>query len=277
MNVNTEAVTVNGVSLDSYCYMLTDMSGLMSTPSKRGTNVTVPGRHGTIRVPRKRYEENDLILKMWVLGALPDGSVPSGSTELREFIKRRDELLRLFWAETCTIAYTRPDGTTIQCTCEVEDVVDFSRQWADPMASVSVALKMPGAFWEDATPVNQTITAGAPVDLTAFASATAPMQDLTLTFYGTTNNPRLVHGDKYFVYNGVISAGRQLVVPTTSWTPSAGTGTSWSPDIRQYEFGPGPQLFELDPLRSPFQIQYTHTGSGTPSMVISGRRKYLAP
>lgn len=276
MNINTEAVTVNGVSLDSYCYMLTDMSGLMSTPSKRGVNVTVPGRHGTIRVPRKRYEENDLILKMWVLGANPDGTIPAGSTELREFIKRRDELLRLFWAETCTIAYTRPDGTTVQCTCEVEDVVDFSRQWADPMASVSIALKMPGAFWEDATPVNQTITTGPAVDLTVFASATAPMQELTLTF-GPSNNPMLTHGQRYVKYNGVIAAGRQLELNTANWQVSSGTGTPWTPDLRQIEFGPGPTWFELDPMTTPFQATLTHTTGSAASVTVSGRRKYLAP
>jgi hypothetical protein len=277
MIVNTEAVTVNGVSLDSYCYMLTDMSGLMSTPSKRGVNVTVPGRHGTIRVPRKRYEENDLILKMWVVGANPDGTVPEGSTELKEFVKRRDELLRLFWAETCTIAYTRPDGTTIQCTCEVEDVVDFSRQWADPMASVSVALKNPGAFWEDATTYTQTITSGAAVDLTAFAAATAPMSELTITYTGTVNNPTLTHGNQYVTWNGVISAGRQLVINTANWTVGPGTGTAWTPDVRQVSFGQPGRWLELDPTVTPFQVQLSHTGSGTVSCVLAGKRKFLAP
>lgn len=275
----SESLTLNGVAVDTYAFMAPDLTGLMTGPSRRGENITVPGRHGAVVTPRKRFESNDLVLPLWINGCLPDGSIPSGSTEQIELFKRRDELLRLLYADPLRVAFTRPDGNEVAAVCEVSDVLDFTRQRMEPMAQVSVALNVPGAFWSDAATQTQTVTGttGAVQALSAFAAATAPMQDLTITFVGPISNPTLTHGNRYVTYNGAISAGRQLVISTSNWTVSPGTGAAWTPDIRQISFGPGPEWFALDPTLAPFQVALTHTGGGSATCSISGRRCYLAP
>jgi len=274
----TEALTINGVSLASLAYMLPDVSGLFGAPAKRGSNVVVPGRHGTVRVTRKRYDEAEYTLTFWVLGAQADGTVPGGSTAAREFYKRRDELLRILGAETLTLAFTRPDGLVLTSTCEVVDAVDFTRIGAEPLAKVAVAVRNAAAFWLESTPVNQTITGvnGTTATLTQFAAATAPMTDLTITFNGPINNPQLQHGDKFVTYGGSLTSGQQLVIAAASWQVSAGTGSAWTPDLRNITFSPGPEWISLDPTVTPFTAVLNHTTGGSASVTITGRRAYLA-
>lgn len=274
-----EDVTLNGVSLDSLAYLLTDVSQLFTTPAKRGRNQTVPGRHGTIRTPNKRYTEAEYVLPMWVAGSLPDGSIPTSSSAAREFWKRRDELLRILSAPTVLVQFTRPDGLRVEARCEATETLDFTRHGDESMAEVKVVLTNTDAFWTDASPVTQNITGptGTTQELTEFASASAPMTDLRVTFQGPVNNPQLLHGTKSVQYQGVIPSGRQLVLNTKTWTPSPGTGAAWSPDLRQVSFFPGPPWFELDPSVSPFAVTFNHTGGGSASCSITGPRAYLSP
>lgn len=272
-----EAFTINGVSLDSYAYMLTDISGTMSTPARRGSNATVPGRHGAIRTP-KRFDVSEVVLPLWVNGALPDGSVPLGSTAREQFFTNRDALLKLLQAPTLLLAYTRPDGTSRSAYAEASEPLEFARIGAGPEAKVSVALTLYEGFWFDTLAVSQIVTGttGTIQALTAFTGATAPMADLTMTF-GPCSNPQLTVGDSFVKYNGVIAAGRQLVINAGNWTVNSGTGAAWQPDLRQIEFGPGPRWFELDPTVAPFEAEFIHTGGGSATVTINGRRRYLAP
>lgn len=274
-----EDVTLNGISLDSMAYLLTDVSGLFTTPPKRGRNATVPGRHGSIRTVNKRYDEAEYILPLWVAGANPDGSIPTGSSEAREFWKRRDELLRVLAAPTVLVQFTRPDGLRVEARCEVAETLDFTRHGDEGLAEVKVVLTNTDAFWTDASPVTQNITGptGTTQELTEFASASAPMTDLRVTFQGPVSNPQLLHGTKSVQYQGVIPSGRQLVLNTKTWTPSPGTGAAWSPDLRQVSFFPGPPWFELDPSVAPFAVTFNHTGGGSASCSITGPRAYLSP
>lgn len=273
----TETLTLNGIPLDTYALMLTDMSGIMVGPGRRGSNVVVPGRHGVIRTPQKRFDPGEVVLPLWVNGCLPDGSIPVDSTARREFFKRRDELLLLLYSDPLTLEYTRADGHSVSTTAEVVEVLDFAQNGIDPEAQVSVALTLPGAFWQDSDSVSQTITGttGVAQALTAFAGATAPMAELILTFAGSVNNPTVTAGDRWVKYAGVISTGRQLVINTGSWTLGPGTGTAWTPDPRLVQFGPGPTWFEINPGIT--SATFTHTGGGSASMTIAGRRKYLMP
>lgn len=273
----SEALTLNGVSLASMAYMLPDISGIMSTPARRGENVTVPGRHGAIRTRNKRFDPAEIVLPLWILGCEEDGSIPVGSTEAEEFFNRRDELLKLLYSDTLILEYTRPDGRAVQASVEVAgDPVDFTRVGAQPIGKIAVALTVTDAFWSDSATVTQTVTGSTGVvqALTAFEGATAPMADLVLTF-GPCNNPTLTAGNRFVTYNGVISAGRQLVMNTSNWTVGPGTGTSWSPDLRQVTFGPGPTWFELAPTVE--TVTFTHTGGGSATCSIAGHRKYLSP
>ena len=275
----TEVLLVNGVDLGSYCYMTSDISGLLTVPAKRGDDVVVPGRHGAIRHPRKRYDVGEIVLPMWVVGCRPDGSVPSHGRMGREFFRRRDELLQLFHADTVELTFTRADGVALSTSVEVVDVMDFTRKWAEPIAQVSVALRLTEPFWTETQDVSTTITGvtGTTRTLMGFAGSTAPITDAVITFYGPVNNPKLTIGDRWVQYNGVIAAGRQLVLECEHWRASSGTGSSWSPDVRQVYREPGPCWLEIPASDAGVDVIFTHTTGGSASVEISGQRKFLSP
>lgn len=272
-----EQITANGQSLSTVWCQLEDVSGLIATPGRRGQNVVVPGRHGVIRTPRKRYVESELVLPLRVLGVdRTTGAVPADAvTQLHRNI---DELLRVFGSEVVTLEHTRGDGVARRAATELalEPAVLTRERSHPPIARVGLALTVFGAFWEDAVSVSQAVsgTTGAVQALTAFEGATAPMSDLLITFTGPVNNPMLAHGTRWVQYQGVVAAGRQLVLNTETWQVLPGSGTPWSPDPRQVDFGEGPSWFELIPATTPFSVTFTHTGGGSASCTIAGRRKY---
>jgi hypothetical protein len=274
-----EALTINGVSLDSYAFMASDISGLMTVPERRGDDVVVPNRHGRIRTIGKRFDANEVVIPLWIVGADPvTGALPTVAAELNAFFARRDQLLRLLYADPMVLAYTRPDGHVVQARGEVADVLDFTRRYAAPVAQVSVAIRLLDAFWEDANSVAEVITGASGVEsnLEAFQGATAPMSRLLINVAGPCNNPMLAHGDRWVRYNGVVPANRQLQLDTETWQLGPGSGGIWSFDIRNVEQGrPGP-WFELDPATVPFSVVFTHTTGSPATVTISGRRAYLS-
>lgn len=273
-----EELLVNGMSLGSHCYMTTDVSSLLGVPAKRGDDAVVPGRHGRIRTPGKRFDAGEIVLPMWVVGCRPDGTIPSTGRMEREFFRRRDNLLRLFYADDVVLTFTRADGVTLSTRVEVVDVMDFTRRWAAPLAQVSVALRLVDAFWVEDIDQSQTITSATtsvPHQLTVFTGSTAPITDAIITFTGPVSNPRLAVGERSVRYNGVIPTGRELVLECEHWRAHSGSGAAWSPDVRQVYREPGPVWLEFPPSLTPLTAVFTHTGGGAASVEIAGRRRFL--
>jgi len=274
------AVFANGHSLNSRWCQVEDLSSLVVPAGRRGSNIVVPGRHGVIRTTNKRYDPTDVVLRMHVKGVDRDTGalVPDGVTQLHRNI---DEILRIFGGDTVLLRYERDDGTARIATVELttEPVTVAWERSYPPLARVSVAATILGAFWTDESPVSQTITGptGVEVELTEFAGATAPMTDLLITFFGPCNNPQLGVGDRWVKYNGAITPGQQLQLDTATWQVSPGAGPAWSPDPRSVDFGRPPVWLELDPSVVPFTATFHHTTGGSATATIAGRRAFLAP
>jgi hypothetical protein len=279
-----EKLTVNGTDLSLYCYPVAHYSGLLTTPPRKSGNLAVAGRHGSLQSPRKRFDEGTVVLPLTVAGATQQGTVPAGSTEQQEFYERTDELLMLFFgSDIVTLDHTLPDGSVRRAECEVQDVLDFTRLPLGQAARVSVALTIPGAFWSDIS----TVTAGptlmqtaGSMSLAAFAGATAPMDDLLITF-GPGSNPTLRQTitDAFLAYDGVIAAGRKLVVNTGTWdvTGTIDAGGTWIPPVTSVRFGPEAKFFYLTPpLKGTAPVlSLSHTGGGSMSVTVTGKRRFL--
>lgn len=274
----SETFTINGRALGEFAAGVEDFSFLLAVPGRRGENVVVPGRNGAIRTPRKRWDPLDLQIPLWVKGLDPDtGLVPTDPvSQLHANVKA---LLLEVSGETVTLGHTLDDGTNVQAVAELAlDPTVFTRaRSAPPLARVNLALTVPDAFWFDVDTVTHSFSGatGTTSSLDEFVGASALMSDLTIT-WGPCNNPQFQVGDRYVKYNGVVSSGRQLVINTGNWSVSTGTGSAWTPDMRLIEFGPSSgRWFELDPTVSPLQATITHTGGGSATCTLSGRRAYL--
>lgn len=279
--MSPETLTVNGVDLAGLVYLDTSPK-LFTAPARRGDDVTVPGRHGALRLPRKLYDTGELVLSMRVLGYDPDLRFPDGSAAQQTFLSRVDQVVTLFSAEILTVDHGRPDGSVRRITGAVTDVIDFTRAGASESAGrVSVAIETWDPFWSDLATVSTgglSFSTGGTAQLTVFAGATAPMDEVAVTI-GPCANPTVTQSSSgYFVaYDGVIAAGQELAVNSADWSLNSGAGTVWTPDVTKLRFGPESRFFSLqpEPGGAAPTIRVTHTAGGQVSVSFSARRKYL--
>jgi hypothetical protein len=273
--VVAESITVNGVNLADYATNIEDISFAWRAPGLRGEDYEIPGRHGVMKSPRRYYEAPILPIPLFLKGVdKTTGLISSGSSEdyLRD---KAREVCALFQQDPLTIVHTYPDGTSVQAVGRLAlEPMDFTRMTSAPSsAHVGIAVAIPGAFWTDTTITTQTLsgTTGSVLSFTAFAGSTAPMDELTVTFTGSVINPKITQGSTSLQYADVVDTGRTAVF-NPDWT-FAGTGGLVMDFSKIAHFGSA-RFFELQPGEPP-QVTWTHTGGGSASVSLSGRRKYL--
>lgn len=292
MTVTTsETLSVNGVILNTLAYNIESLTGRLKMPKMRTENIEVPGRHGSIRVKQKKYEQNQIILPMWVRGCDVDGQVPFSSTRRAEFFKNLDTLTRLFTnlggAGLLDIRHTLADGSVRQCFAEVLEAIDFSTRGVNPLGKFSVALDIPDVFWRDVnlTLVNVPVpTSPTLTTVTQLAGATAPMEEIAFNLNGPMTNPRIeayynnlaLETPIWFQYSGAITAGQSLTVDCVNWKLSGSGGLtvdyslfSHSGSARWMSLIPGP-------LGAGPQFRFTGTAlTGASNVAIQAYRKFL--
>lgn len=282
-----ETLSVDGVILNTYAKNIMTLAGRLRSAPLRTGNLTIPQRHGELRMPRKWYGANVLTLPMWVIGSDDNGNVPVASTSRIEFFKRIDELTALFGSpEVLDVRHTLPDGSVRQCFAEVLEANDFTASGISvPKALFNVALTVPGAFWQDLNAVTWSLTnptLPSTQALTQFAGATAPMDDLTITLTGPITNPKVeayrnsagLTIPVYFQYNGTLASGQTMIVNCATWSLSGTAGATYANFVHAGD----PRWFSLSPapVAGTPQIRLSGTGgSAVTAISVTGRRKYL--
>lgn len=281
----TETLTVNGVLLNTLAKNVKSLAGRLRAPGLRTDNVIVPGRHGSIRTPNKRYEEGQIVLPMWVRGSDDDGNSVSRS----QFYSNVDTLTNLFrpGAGLLTVVHTLPDGSQRRALAECTEAIDMTPVAGGqyPYATFSVALRVPSVFWEDLTPVTATMNWGFDGAVSALAGTTAPIEDAVFTCYGPCGsvtvesryNGGAADDPLYFTYSGSIPTGQTLTVDCSNWklTGAGGlvvdytkmfhTGSSRFLTILPGPVGGAPQM----------KVSFTGPVPGTTKVVVTARRKFL--
>lgn len=279
MQTTTETLSVNGTVLNTLAKNITSLTGRLRAPAHRTDNIAVPGMHGELWVPNKKFGANTITLPMWVQGCDDDGAIPQGSSKRREFFARVDELVGLFKGtkELLDVRWTLPDGSVRQCWAEATDVFDFTTD-SEAKAAVGVVLTVPGAFWQDVNEISQTFAgAGASVKPTKFAGGSAPIDDMIYEFTGPWDGPGIHFQDgSWFLYSDTIPAGQGLTIDCGEWelTGTGGFVPNYSKlthDGEDSSWGSLPAM----PAAAP-SITLDGTGrTGASQVVFRGRRKYL--
>lgn len=265
------------------------VTGLMRVPEKRGGNLIIPGAHGELHIPGKKSSAASLVLPLWVRGVNPNGTIPGQSDAAARlaFHDNLRELMGLFVVdELVTIRHTLSDGSAREIVGEVTDAIEpeLLNAGRNTLGRFTVGINCGDPFWADVAASEETVTSTAGiVPLAAFAGASAPMEDLVVTF-GPSLNPRLAQPSTglHMEYGGLISAGQSLIVdtsddPVTGWSLASTGGLEW--DYRQLSYPQNhtrttSRWFALAPERGAPSVQFTHTGAGAATATISGRRKY---
>lgn len=271
----TETLTVNGVLLNTFAKNVESLTGRLRAPAYRTGNISVPGAHGELWVPNKKYQANTLALPMWVVGCDDDGEIPEGSNKRKEFFKRVDELVTLFKSPgLLEVIWTTARDEPRRCWAEAADVLDFTTD-AIPRGMVGVVLTIPDAFWED-TVVKTSVLTGtaATIDPVEFAGGSAPIEDLVYLIQGPWTNPRLTFGDgSWFQYSGTLTAGQTITVDSGEWELTGGGGLV--ADYSKISHDGTDAVWGTLPA-SAAAITLGGSGRTTASqLTITGKRKYL--
>ena len=277
----SEKISVNGTDLSTLVRDVESLAGLLRAPARRGDNLEVAGRHGRLRRADRPYDSGEIVLPLWVFGADAGSGINLyGDASVTAFYQQVDELMRIFSAPTLMIDHELPDGSIRRAVGELaQEPQDFTRQLGHPLfGRVVMVVSLPDAFWADVEETSTgpfSLATGAERELVEFAGATAPMTDLDITF-GPGNNPELWQDatGAFVAYDGLIGPGQTLTIhcDDTHATPLVGTG-GLVPDYSRLRYRP-PRWFELDPTVD-MTVRLVHTGGGSQSVTIAGRRKFL--
>lgn len=87
---------IDDIDLSTFAFNISNRSAGWSVPARRGSNLTIPGRHGTQWVANKPFDEGSTTLSMWALGANEDGSMPDDGNLRRMCRFNLDKLTAIF-------------------------------------------------------------------------------------------------------------------------------------------------------------------------------------
>lgn len=286
----TEMVTVDGLVLNTLAYNISTRAGRYTTPDVRTKNVELPGRHGTLNVPGKKFQQGVFTWSMWIRGANQDGSVPTDAIQSRLFRENLDLLMQVFTRRTglMNIQQVMPDGSVRQCFGEVLAIVDPTSKSVQPTATFTVAITIPSCFWQDVDAITYTSSAGLvasqTLTLQPFLGATAPMEDLVWTITGAATNAKIqalesaapLVVDTWMQYTGTVPTTKQLVVDTSQWSVAGSSG--FAPSTANLVHSGSASFMSLQPglLNTAPQVLFSATSVDSHTQLsVTGRRKYV--
>lgn len=246
-------------------------AGLYAPPGPVGDNPRFPGVTGVMWVP-KVHGPGHFVLSIFAEG-VNRAAFEAQWDELLRQVCRPWELLR--WERHLA------DGTVRYCDGEV--VSDLGPTPIGQVATrASIEVGVPGGYFESPAAVIATPAgAGLPktLVLSAFATATAPMETLVYTITGPITDPVIVDvtagvDGPSFTYTGTVPDGAQLVIDAANWEI---TGVGFTPDMAgvahtnvRYMLVRPPRVGQTPTV----QLRGSGGGAGT-ALSVAGRARFL--
>ena len=269
-------LTVNGVDIQTHAWNVVNRSGRWAIPGRRGGNRELPGLHGASRLTGKPFDENTVVLTMWVVGANHDGSMPENPSRRAQVEAHVDSLGRLFTAPMLTLVQRREDGDRV-LTGEVVKAIDFHSMAGATRAEFGVEIVAASPFWRASSETAQTVVASAAgaYSFSSFSDITAPLVEATYSVTGPVNSPVLtdpVTGQWVKLATNV-PAGQSWVVNSADWSSTLGGKNA----IAVTSHGFGATFLDLTADEAGPRVVLGGTGqtSGT-SIRITARKAYLS-
>ncbi len=267
-----------GLDLTSPAISALDLSGTLAIPERRGENVPVEGRHGTVRAARKKYGGRIAPFQFIVRGRTAAGVWPADPMAQLEANLR--ELGAVLALDSGALVHTMVDGSQRRVLAECRASVEGERPTRGATITVPAVFESHEAFWRAlaVTTVGPFgLASGATRLLTEFAPSDAPVDDPVLTF-GPGTNPLLtdIATGVFVAYDATIPAGQGLVLNCADWT-AVGTGGLVF-DRTRLRTTPGEgRWFGLDPVRGAAPtVRLNHNGGATPmNVTISARQAWM--
>jgi hypothetical protein len=280
---------IDGWDLSSAAVTIETGEGLQDGPPVVGDLVELPGLdgawdpYGGPDQPRPAEGVGRIRFDLGLQGVDPDtGAFLPGEDTAARYWDTVDDLMRRAYRRRVLLTHPRPDGARVAVArlnpgSSVAPAREPSSPW---FGRARLEFVIPGGHWTSSTPVSTgvvSLTSGSSLDLSPFASATAPCTELLVRFYGAGANPQLATDYCRYKWQTTIGAGLQVQVDTATGLVSRGVGPTWPTADGQpgyaHDYAPGPRLFEVDPAEA-LNAVFTHTGGGPMGVEVLGRLRF---
>ena len=176
------------------------------TAGKRGSNITIPSRHGSRWRPYKFYNEGMVDIRIALRYTSSNGSITHTDGAPGHVYDNHAQIKRLFdtGLTTATIRRAMPDAGEVDLVGELIDGIRI----ADTQFIFSYLFRVHVPTWRA---VAESSTAASPATLTGDAQ----VQDLTIDFDAGAVNPVFTHTPTgaTCTYTGTVPAGGVRVLP----------------------------------------------------------------
>jgi hypothetical protein len=263
----------NGTNLSTLGYNVSSRAGRLQTAPRRGKDVDIAARHGTVYTPGKKHTGCTVVLPMWCVAADEDGQVPRDGTMRELVMAHRDRLMRILGDDQVELVDPWPDGSMRRITGQVLDSITPEVQAGGTRIQFAVSLTCSSAFWEDVTAVSASRSGTGVWDVVPFQGATAPMDDLVVRFTAPCTNPRVTNIKGVFVaYNAALTGSQWVEINSATWSVVGGGGLTAS--LAAVDHAGDARWFVVEPGDPTPQVVASQTAGGTGGFALTGRRKY---
>lgn len=235
-----DLLSVDGLNLRHNGYNIATRTGRYNIPARRGENLIVPGRSGSMFAANKPYEEGFGVLAIWVIGAT-EAVDSNGNTVIsipatvegrkQQFETNMQQIMRVFTRphRLSEVRAEQPDGSIRRARVEWREWSEPEVQAGGTRAEFAIGFSIPEVWWEDEVERSQETVASATLpqvlDLTQFADMTGIIEDGVLTVTGPITDPRITDAETgaWVQYTGTVAAGSSWVIDVKNSTSKIGS------------------------------------------------------
>ncbi len=252
-------------SLQKLGFNISTIGGRLDMTHRRGRNVNVQYRDGTLWTP-KDYAEKELELAMWVIGADEDTGVPASDPE-SEMWANLENLRRLFVTDSKLgfLTYRHPvQNKDIVAECEVRSQIDFQTMAGATRAAFIVTMHTPGVWFRDPGFVAETVfTSRANAEQwTVNIDSDVLIKDPVIWLKAATGTPSNVQifneslsaADNWVKYTDVFVTGEEVEIDVGAWRATLDGATRVTGNV---QWSGNPQFFWLKPGQNDLKIEVT--------------------
>jgi len=252
-------------SLQKLGFNISTIGGRLDMSGRRGRNVNVQYRDGTLWTP-KDYEEKELELAMWVVGADETTGIPAADPQ-SEMWTNLEKLRRLFVtdSELGFLTYKHPvQNKDIVAECEVRSQIDFDTMAGATRAAFIVSMHTPGVWFRDPAFVGETVfTSRADAEQWSVTIDSDVLIKDSHVFLkavsGTPANVRIFNeslsaADHWVQYLDVFVTGEEVEIDVGNWRATLDGTTRVTGNVR---WSGNPQFFWLKPGQNDLKLEVT--------------------
>ncbi len=252
-------------SLQKLGFNIATFGGRLDMSNRRGQNIAVQYRDGTLWTP-KDYEEKELELAMWVVGADETTGVPASDPESEMWLNL-EKLRRLFVtdSELGFLTYRHPVADKdIVAQVEVRSQIDFLTMAGATRAAFIVTMHTPGVWFRDPGFVGETaFTSRANAEQwSVTVDSDVMIKDPVIFLKAVTGTPSNVQifneslspADHWIKYLDVFVTGEEIEIDVGKWRATLDGTTRVTGNV---DWSGNPQFFWLRPGQNDLKIEVT--------------------